>query len=211
MRPKRCALRSAKASPRSMRAIWGCGPSAATRAGSSSCCRGRSRRALTRPGLVYALGHRFAPVEATRAAEGQVLGLSVSSPAVLEEAIPYALDAGFDMLLLDGSAGLGTPWAELTGRARPHDPAGCRGDPAPAGPRGGDRPRLLRRRALGHRCGQGDRPRHRRRGAGGGRRARRRRRHHRQTTSSRSRPTAATRTGRQAPPTSSRRPPPRPR
>ena len=66
-------------------------------------------------GLVYALGHRFAPVEATRAAEGQILGLSVSSPAVLEEAIPYALDAGFDMLLLDGSAGLGTPWAELTG------------------------------------------------------------------------------------------------
>ena len=66
-------------------------------------------------GLVYALGHRFAPVEATRAAEGQILGLSVSSPTVLEEAIPYALDAGFDMLLLDGSAGLGTPWAELTG------------------------------------------------------------------------------------------------
>ena len=33
----------------------------------------------------------------------------------LEQAIPYALDAGFDMLLLDGSAGLGTPWAELKG------------------------------------------------------------------------------------------------
>ena len=44
-----------------------------------------------------------------------MLGLSVSSPAVLEEAIPYALDAGFDMLLLDGSAGLGAPWAELRG------------------------------------------------------------------------------------------------
>ena len=66
-------------------------------------------------GVIYALGHRFQPVEATRAAEGQVLGLSVSSPAVLEEAIPYALDAGFDILLLDGSAGLGTPWAELRG------------------------------------------------------------------------------------------------
>ena len=73
-------------------------------------------------GLIHALGHRFAPVEA-RAAEGagdgaggdQVLGLSVSSPQVLEQAIPYALDAGFDMLLLDGSAGLGTPWAELKG------------------------------------------------------------------------------------------------
>ena len=66
-------------------------------------------------GLVHALGHRFAPVEAARASEGQVLGLSVSSPKVLEDAIPYALDAGFDMLLLDGSAGLGAPWAELRG------------------------------------------------------------------------------------------------
>ena len=66
-------------------------------------------------GLIHALGHRFTPVEATAAAEGQVLGLSVSSPAVLEEAIPHALDAGFDMLLLDGSAGLGAPWAELRG------------------------------------------------------------------------------------------------
>ena len=66
-------------------------------------------------GLIYALGHRFTPVDATAAAEGQVLGLSVSSPEVLEEAIPYALEAGLDMLLLDGSAGLGAPWAELRG------------------------------------------------------------------------------------------------
>ena len=66
-------------------------------------------------GLIYALGHRFTPVDATAAAEGQVLGLSVSSPEVLEEAIPYTLDAGFGMLLLDGSAGLGAPWAELRG------------------------------------------------------------------------------------------------
>ena len=65
-------------------------------------------------GLVYALGHRFAPVE-TAAGDGQVVGLSASSPAILEEAIPYALDAGFGMLLLDGSAGLGAPWAELRG------------------------------------------------------------------------------------------------
>ena len=66
-------------------------------------------------GLVFALGHRFAPVDTAGAAEGQVLGLSVSSPAILEDAIPYALDAGFGMLLLDGSAGLGAPWAELQG------------------------------------------------------------------------------------------------
>ena len=66
-------------------------------------------------GLVHALGHRFTPVETTGAAAGQVLGLSVSSPQILEDAIPYALDAGFGMLLLDGSAGLGAPWAELRG------------------------------------------------------------------------------------------------
>ena len=41
------------------------------------------------------------------------MGLAVSSPAALEETIPYALDAEFDMLLLDASGGLETPWAEL--------------------------------------------------------------------------------------------------
>ena len=39
----------------------------------------------------------------------------MSSPAVLEEAIPHALEGGFDLLLLDGSARLGAPWAELFG------------------------------------------------------------------------------------------------
>ena len=65
--------------------------------------------------LVHVLGHRFVPPAAARLAEGQVLGLAVSSPAVLEEAIPHALEGGFDLLLLDGSARLGTPWAELFG------------------------------------------------------------------------------------------------
>ena len=66
-------------------------------------------------GLVHALGHRFSPIEAARLRDGQVVGLAVSSPAILEQAIPHALDAGFDMLVLDGSAGLGTSWAELRG------------------------------------------------------------------------------------------------
>jgi isopentenyl diphosphate isomerase/L-lactate dehydrogenase-like FMN-dependent dehydrogenase len=34
---------------------------------------------------------------------------------MLEEAMPFALENGFDMLLLDGSRGLGAPWAELAG------------------------------------------------------------------------------------------------
>ncbi len=66
-------------------------------------------------GLIHALGHRFSPIEAVRLRDGQVVGLAVSSPAILEQAIPHALDAGFDMLVLDGSAGLGTSWAELRG------------------------------------------------------------------------------------------------
>ena len=72
--------------------------------------------------VIHALGHTFAPVDAEPAADAaggagaeQVRGLSVSSPAILEETIPYALDAGFDMLLLDGSGALGAPWAELGG------------------------------------------------------------------------------------------------
>ena len=69
--------------------------------------------------VIHALGHRFAPVDAALAAGGaggdQVRGLALSSPAILEDAIPYALDAGFDMLLLDGSGALGAPWAELQG------------------------------------------------------------------------------------------------
>ena len=65
--------------------------------------------------LIYALGNDFQPPDAKRVSEGQVLGLAVSSPAALEEAIPFALENGFDMLLLDASTGLGTPWAELAG------------------------------------------------------------------------------------------------
>jgi NADPH-dependent glutamate synthase beta subunit-like oxidoreductase len=65
--------------------------------------------------LIYALGHQFVAPTAKRLRDDQVLGLAVSSPAVLEEAIPFALEGGYDMLLLDGSGGLGSPWAELSG------------------------------------------------------------------------------------------------
>lgn len=66
-------------------------------------------------GFVRALGRRFRPVAPVRAREGRLAGLAVSAPAILEEAIVHALDAGFDMLLLDGSGGLGAPWPELRG------------------------------------------------------------------------------------------------
>jgi len=45
---------------------------------------------------------------------GKLRGLAVSS-ADLEDAIPHALDAGFDMLILDATPGIASPWSELAG------------------------------------------------------------------------------------------------
>ena len=66
-------------------------------------------------GLIYATGHRFEAPDAARLDDGQLLGLAVSSPAALEEAIPHALENDFDLLVLDATGGLGAPWAELAG------------------------------------------------------------------------------------------------
>jgi NADPH-dependent glutamate synthase beta subunit-like oxidoreductase len=65
-------------------------------------------------GLVYIIGRKFHPVQAKRLHKDQLLGLSVAAPA-LEKAIPYALEQGFDLLMLDGSEGIEKPWAELSG------------------------------------------------------------------------------------------------
>ncbi|MDP6352737.1 MAG: FAD-dependent oxidoreductase [Alphaproteobacteria bacterium] len=64
--------------------------------------------------VIYPLGSEFRPLAATRASPEQALGLSVARPA-LEAAIPFALDNGFELLLLDGSAGLGHGAAEQAG------------------------------------------------------------------------------------------------
>ncbi len=65
--------------------------------------------------LIFSLGHSFEAPKAVRRHDNQALGLAVSSPAALEQAIPHGLEHGFDMLLLDGTGRLGTPWAELAG------------------------------------------------------------------------------------------------
>ena len=65
--------------------------------------------------LIHALGHEFTPVAAKRLHDDQLLGLAVSSPDILEEAIAHALDNDFDVLLIDASRRLGAPWAELSG------------------------------------------------------------------------------------------------
>jgi hypothetical protein len=76
---------------------------------------GRTAPSADAAALILAPGNPFRAPEAKRLHDGQVLGLVASSPAVLEEAIPHALDGGFDMLLLDATGRLDTPWAELSG------------------------------------------------------------------------------------------------
>jgi hypothetical protein len=75
---------------------------------------GRSEPSADAAGLIYILGGEFTPVTAERLKEGQLLGLCVSTPA-LEQAIPWALEQGFDLLLLDGTSGIERPWVELEG------------------------------------------------------------------------------------------------
>ena len=65
--------------------------------------------------LIRVLGDRFDPLELKRLREDQLLGLAVSSPPLLEESIAFGLEKGFDLLLLDGSGGLGSMWPELKG------------------------------------------------------------------------------------------------
>jgi NADPH-dependent glutamate synthase beta subunit-like oxidoreductase len=64
-------------------------------------------------GLIYVIGREFQPVQAKRLRKDQLLGLSVAASA-LEKAIPYALEQGFDLLVLDGSGGIEKPWTELS-------------------------------------------------------------------------------------------------
>ncbi|MFQ5755644.1 MAG: FAD-dependent oxidoreductase [Acidiferrobacterales bacterium] len=65
--------------------------------------------------LIYAVGQPFQPVDAKRLHANQLLGLAVSSCAVLEQAIHFALAEGYDMLLLDGAPSPDRRWPELGG------------------------------------------------------------------------------------------------
>ncbi len=76
---------------------------------------GQGAASVDADALIFATGQRFEAPRAARLRDDQALGLAVSSAAALEEAIPHALDDGYDMLLLDGTGGLGAPWAELSG------------------------------------------------------------------------------------------------
>ncbi len=65
-------------------------------------------------GVIYLVAANE-PVALSRAHDGQVLGLGVSSTADLKSAIDQALDEQLDFLLLDGSGDVGGVWAELKG------------------------------------------------------------------------------------------------
>ena len=65
-------------------------------------------------GLLYVMGKTFSPITIKRLHPEQLLGLVVT-PSTLEEAIPFALEQKFDLLLLDGSSGIQEPWTELKG------------------------------------------------------------------------------------------------
>ncbi len=73
---------------------------------------GRDEPQSAADGVVLVMGERFRPVSAVRARKDQLLGLSVAA-AALCEAIPYAFENGFDLLLLDGTPGVELHWAEL--------------------------------------------------------------------------------------------------
>ncbi len=64
-------------------------------------------------GYIRHLGHTFEPVELVRQFETQVIGFAVSSAQALRGAIPFALEHGHDLIVLDAAGGLGEVWPEL--------------------------------------------------------------------------------------------------
>jgi NADPH-dependent glutamate synthase beta subunit-like oxidoreductase len=75
---------------------------------------GKGEPQVEADGLVYVMGDRFHPVDAAKVRKDQLLGLSVRA-AALPAAVPYALDNGYHMLVLDGTPGVELPWTELGG------------------------------------------------------------------------------------------------
>ena len=77
--------------------------------GGSSASRGATPRVTTRPGwcIGWASWH---PMPTARARTGQLLGLLLGSGRGLEDAIVYALERDFDLLVLDGTGALGGEW-----------------------------------------------------------------------------------------------------
>ena len=96
------------------------------------CEPGRDAPSDDAAGVVYRVGERWHPMPTERARDGQILGLLLGSRSGLEDAIVYALERGFDLLVLDGTSALDTPPASLSSRDCPSMPALERGSRGPA-------------------------------------------------------------------------------
>ena len=81
------------------------------------CEPGRDAPSHDAAGVVYRVGERGHPIPTARAHAEQLLGLLFASRRDLEDAIVYALERDFDLLVLDGTGALGGEWPEL--RAAP--------------------------------------------------------------------------------------------
>ena len=81
------------------------------------CEPGRDAPSHDAAGVVYRVGERGHPMPTARARAEQLLGLLLASRRDLEDAIVYALERDFDLLVLDGTGALGGEWPEL--RAAP--------------------------------------------------------------------------------------------
>ena len=81
------------------------------------CEPGRDAPSHDAAAVVYRVGERWRPMPTARARAEQLLGLLLASRRDLEDAIVYALERGFDLLVLDGTGALGREWPEL--RAAP--------------------------------------------------------------------------------------------
>ena len=77
------------------------------------CEPGRDAPSHDAAGVVYRVGERWHPMPTARARAEQILGLLLASRRDLEDAIVYALERGFDLLVLDGTGALGGEWPEL--------------------------------------------------------------------------------------------------
>jgi len=67
--------------------------------------------------VIHRVGGTFSPIPLQRpGGDDQLLGLAITDPATLDEALVYACDSGIDIMVLDGTGGLGaTPWPEADG------------------------------------------------------------------------------------------------
>jgi NADPH-dependent glutamate synthase beta subunit-like oxidoreductase len=66
-------------------------------------------------GLLYKVGVADGRVAAGRLRDDQVMGFAVASPEIVADTVARSFDEGCDVLLLDGTRGIETPWPELAG------------------------------------------------------------------------------------------------